>query len=296
MNTLFFAFANSTQPGYELPTLVEEEEAIKEVLRAGELAGEYNTDFLSFGSLPLIARRLQSLKDNLVWFHYSGHAEKSGLLLKDKEIRGEGMIHLLKQCPNLKGVVLNGCSTQWQAAQLLEVGIPVVIGTSSPVEDTKATQFSKGFYNLLSKKITVADAFEMAMGEVLAMDNVDYYRGGQPPGDEEEAPLWGLLTKNEEAIQLKLPFGGESIAELKQRLLFLSVTDLEGALNELLGLIKTTSRDYASLIGFLGQYSVAENQEQQRTVSQEYIDLSYRRIRASLTEFINDLEEEDLKR
>jgi len=296
MNTLFFAFAPSSEPGQELPNLVEEEEAIRKILRSREQEGEYHADFLSYGSLQRIISRLYDYRDDLVWFHFSGHANKHNLLLKDKETKGEGILHLLKQCPKLKGVVLNGCSTQWQAAQLRLAGIPVVIGTSSLVEDEKAKEFSIGFYDQINRGKSVTESFEMAIGGSIAQGVEQIYRGGYPPDDEEEeASLWGILTADEEAKKLKLPFSGESLEELKSRLKKSLSLDLGKTLNELYDLVNDNSSKQNLVIQILGQFNTNKKRENAGLAYPQDIAITNNRIRNAATSLVNELEKDDLR-
>lgn len=296
MNILYFAFANSTLPGQELPTLVEEQQSISDILQAGEKAGEYQTKQESFGNLHRISKHLQEFRDDLVWFHYSGHAEKDALILGNEEARGEGIVHLLKQCPKLKGVVLNGCSTKWQAEQLIEAGIPIVIGTSSPVEDKKATYFSMGFYNMLSKKDAVNEAFDMAIGEVMGMGDVKFFRGGRPPKElTEDSTQWLLLHKDDDALTLKLPFGGELLEELKDRLTTLTTTDVGKTLDELYAIMDKESSKFNTIVLVMGQYNQARRRELDGIARQGDTDIAYARVRNSVMAVLRDLEEGDLK-
>ncbi|MFT4759011.1 MAG: hypothetical protein ACI9XO_000953 [Paraglaciecola sp.] len=296
MNILYFAFANSTLPGQELPTLVEEEKNIRDILQQGVSDGEYQMERESFGNLHRISKHLQEFRDDLVWFHYSGHAEKNSLILGDEEARGEGIVHLLKQCPKLKGVVLNGCSTKWQAEQLIEAGIPLVIGTSSPVEDKKATYFSMGFYNMLSKKDAVNEAFDMAIGEVMGMGEVEFFRGGRPPKEEKaESTKWLLLHQDEDALTLKLPFGGELLEELKDRLTKLTTTDVGKTLDEMYALMDKESLRFNTVILLMGQYNQARRRELDGIARTGDTDIAYARVRNAVMSTLKDLEEEDLK-
>lgn len=294
MNILYFAFANSETQ--RLPNLEQEERDIKAALETGVKNGDYRLVQDSFANLDSIANTLQEHLDNLVWFHYSGHAEKDALILNDEEIRSKGIAHLLKQCPKLKGVVLNGCSTKWQAEELRAAGIPVVVGTSAPVEDKKATKFSQIFYKMLNKGKVVEQSFEMAMGAVLGIDDVDYFRGGRPPKEEKiNAPLWGLFNEDEDALQLKLPFGGESLDELKDRLTTLTTTDVGKTLDELFAIIDKESSKFNTIVLVMGQYNQARRRELDGIARQGDTDIAYARVRNSVMAVLRDLEEEDLK-
>jgi len=296
MNILYFAFANSQEAGGHLPNLVQEESDIKNALEDGVGKGDYRLVQDSFASLDGIAEMLQKHQDNLVWFHYSGHAERDALILNDEEIRSKGIAHLLKQCPKLKGVVLNGCSTKWQAEELREAGIPVVIGTSAPVEDVKAMKFAGLFYKMLNRGKTVEQSFEMGMGVVLGEADVEYFRGVRPPKEEKtDKPLWGLFNEDDDALALKLPFGSESIDDLKKRLNKLVQSDMKKTLNELELVLKDDSRAYNSYINLSSRYNRNKSRENGGTANQSSIDITYNQVLGALRSLIQDLDKEDLK-
>ena len=105
-------------------------------------------------------------------------------------------------------VVLNGCSTEGQVAALLEQGIPCVIATSAPVNDSVATQFGIRFFQALKEQATIGEAFELAKGEALTTKSIDFQRGIGFKGDKKsKKPIWGIFYKEEKATVLeeKLP-------------------------------------------------------------------------------------------
>lgn len=297
MNILLFTFANSKDASQQLPSLIEEQTKVEAALEDGIKRGDYRIVLDSFASLDRVANLIVKHQDELVWFHYSGHAEKDTLILNDEHVHGKGIAHLLKQCPKLKGVVLNGCSTKWQAEQLRAAGISVVVGTSAPVEDLKATKFSILFYKMLNRGKTVEKAFEMGMGVVMSMDDeVEDFRGGGPPPELlEDAPLWGLFNENEEALALKLPFGSESIEDLKKRLFKLAQSDMKKTLEELELVLDDDSQAYNSLINLMSRYNRNARKEDSGTASQASIDIAYNQILGGLQSLIQELDKEDLQ-
>ena len=109
-------------------------------------------------------------------------------------------------CPNLKLVVLNGCSTYGQVDELLKEGVPVVIATSSPVEDRKATLFSNTFYQrFLVEEDNIYEACKAAMAVVetngtppnFEFQTVKPFRGIHFDGKPKEAN-WSVYFTNEE--------------------------------------------------------------------------------------------------
>ncbi len=146
----------------------------------------------------------------------SGHAGHDNLLLGEQEAQSQGIAQLLWQCPNLKLVVLNGCSTREQVTRLLneegDSGVPVVIATSRPVQDEVATQFAISFYQALGKQFdNIGHAFEVAMGAVNTVNVQEYdepkTRGRVQLSKEESDPLWGIYTRKgrEQVLDWSLP-------------------------------------------------------------------------------------------
>ena len=214
MSLLFLTFANNRHD--PLPNLQQEEEAIYRALAPRALRQEILLHRDSYASLAKVTEYITLFRDHLFLFHYSGHAGRDQLVLEDQSASGAGIAGLLKQCPNLKLVVLNGCSTKGQVDKLLENGVPVVIATSAPVEDAKAMRFGVRFYKALDEQATIQEAFELAIAEVIAMDSSMEQAVGRDvvmdfsmldgPTDR---PLWGIYTKAgaEEALTQTLPTG-----------------------------------------------------------------------------------------
>ena len=100
-------------------------------------------------------------------FHYGGHAHGKGLFLEDAEGQAEGLAQLLGRQQQIRFVFLNGCSTQPQVQRLLQLGVPVVIATTSPIDDTKASEFAGYFYDKLANQGSIRQAFDFAGDSLL---------------------------------------------------------------------------------------------------------------------------------
>ncbi|MCB9053330.1 MAG: CHAT domain-containing protein [Lewinellaceae bacterium] len=207
MNLLYLAFANSRHD--PLPSLQKEDEAIYRALAPRALKQEVLLHRDSYASLAKVAEYITLFREHLFLFHYSGHAGRDALLLEEETASGAGIAGMLKQCPNLKVVVLNGCSTRGQVQRLLDNGVPVVIATSAPVEDMKAMRFGIRLYQALSEQATIQEAFDMAAAEVIAMDASMESRIGRQiafdleseDGSDKE-PLWGIYSQPEQETVL----------------------------------------------------------------------------------------------
>ncbi len=199
---IFLAFANDR--GNQLDQLVEEE---KELLKTLDSYKDKNQNtFLvkhtSFATINDITDALKKYRRDIVLFHYSGHADSEGLFLEGEKAQSAGLAEFLGKCPQLKLVVLNGCSTGEQVKVLQKEGVKAVIATSAPIGDVTAKEFASDFYQELISKKTIAEAYEEAISETKARKkDLEEHRGilleegALPPG-----PLWGLFGK-EDALQ-----------------------------------------------------------------------------------------------
>lgn len=113
-----------------------------------------------------------SLTDDLLIFHFSGHAGEN--ILQANNLQGTATIifskHLAEYikplATGLKLVFLNGCSTRKQANFFLENGIPAVIATNKPIKDSYALDFAVRFYTEFTSRTpakTLQEAFKAAL-------------------------------------------------------------------------------------------------------------------------------------
>jgi len=148
--------------------------------------------------------------ENLVVFHYGGHANGEMLALEGGGGNAVGLARLLGQQRSLELVFLNGCATQGHVDLLLEAGVPAVIATSVPIGDQKAQEFSAAFYAALAEGRSVAQAFESGRGFVEGQHGA----GGAAPqftravhwdGKTAKAPVleWGLFIRADGADELE---------------------------------------------------------------------------------------------
>ena len=208
METILLAFSN--QPANPLPTLQEEDDALNRLLAPRAKERHFLLQRESFATLEKTAQAITLYRDELVLFLYSGHATRDALLLPDYEAASAGIGQMLGQCPNLKLAFLNGCSTQGQVETLLQYGVPVVLATSAPVDDRKATFFSIRFFEALQQQFSIREAFDMARGATEAAFGGLRFETGRGAGFDraaENEPAWGLFFRPEKAhtLEWKLP-------------------------------------------------------------------------------------------
>ncbi|MEM6763838.1 MAG: CHAT domain-containing protein [Bacteroidota bacterium] len=170
----------------------------------------YDEPFVDNQSL---STNLSTYREQVVIFSYSGHAEQDGLIFDEEQAFVQGIAHLLGQCPNLKCVFLNGCSTQGQVSLMLEAGVPVVIATSAPVNDQIAAEFGKTFFQALANQETIGQAFNQAKGQALlskpelAIPVQKDFVISREGNDTDLEASWGLFIHKdkEAALEFTLP-------------------------------------------------------------------------------------------
>ena len=215
MEVLLLSFANSrTHP---LPTLAGEYAELNKILSPRVLRQHFLSWSVSHATLDDIGYYLTLFRDRLSLFLYSGHAGRDVLLTEDGATRAGGIAHLLGQCKNLKVVLLNGCSTAWQVKALHQAGVPLVIATSAPVDDTIAAQFSARLFQALETGLMIGEAFEQAIGEALSRSDLAVDRSiGFREDSQADEPLWGLKPNpaKPDALGWKLPVQAVQAAAL----------------------------------------------------------------------------------
>lgn len=208
MDVLFFAFAND--PANPLATLKNEADELLRLLSPGQLKGHYVLVFEAFATREKLVDSLTQYKNQIALFHYSGHAGRDVLATGDEHSRAEGIAHLLGQCPNLKLAFLNGCSTQGQVDLLWQKGVPGILATSAPVDDTAATRFSSRFYQALGNQEKIQQAFEQAKGDLLttASDlDIQLHRSIGVDSEQAGKAEWGLFAREgrEDVLNWQIP-------------------------------------------------------------------------------------------
>ncbi|MCB9266455.1 MAG: hypothetical protein H6558_15605 [Lewinellaceae bacterium] len=196
MSLVFLAYANGrSEP---LPSLSREEEQVYSLLSRRAARHDFSVHRDANATLPKVAEYLIRFREDLCVFAFSGHAGRDRLLLEDQAVQGEGIAGLLGQCPQLRLVALNGCSTRGQARRLMQLpNGPAVISTSAPVGDLAATQFAISFFQAFSEQhATVREAFDIGFSAARAAAREPI---SLPTGrtlalgvGEAEEPWWGL--------------------------------------------------------------------------------------------------------
>ncbi len=207
-NRIFLVYANNKDR--PLPTLREEDDKLFELLSQREQKEHFKLHRDSYITTRKLGRYLNQYRDEIILFHYSGHADRDQLFLEDKPAMARGVANFLAKCPNLKLVVLNGCSTQGQVRRLLDLETkPVVIATNAPVGDHSATLFSISFYEqFCMQEKTVKESFDIALNQVqLSEKDVSVTKGVgiQTNRSGENEAVWGLFPQEGVRLNWKIP-------------------------------------------------------------------------------------------
>lgn len=132
-----------------------------------------------------LENRIALLKDDILIFHYAGHAGDASVELND-EFTGEMYFTDMKvfaeiiaaDATALRLVFLNGCSTADQVNFLLDQKIPAVISTNLPLDDNYAFEFAKLFYEKFFNKetnLSLQKAFDNTIRSFNAKENTKFF-------------------------------------------------------------------------------------------------------------------------
>ena len=201
---IFTAFAN---PRGDLFNLNQEQNGIQDVLGALEAAGSIKHLLRTDTDLTAYFDFLQRWQDQIVIFHYGGHADSEGLDLQHAATFFQPLAEELvaRNADSLQLVFLNGCSTYAHVETLFKLGVPAVIATSAPVNDGRAREFAVRFYGNIARGDSLVEAYRSAANFVKGnsrearfrqLGEVQVWRSiGKHPGAESEEFPWGLYLR-----------------------------------------------------------------------------------------------------
>jgi len=167
---LLLAFANEQgDGGAYLRNLPRELNRLKAVAGQAEEAGLCEVEILPNATLSQIFDAFQKPKyrGRIALFHFGGHAGSFQLLLENEagasaQAHGGGLLPFLAAQESLRLIFLNGCFSIRQAQELVDRGIPAVVGTVQAVEDSLATGLASRFYQALAYGNTLERSWEEA--------------------------------------------------------------------------------------------------------------------------------------
>ncbi len=134
MSVIYLTYAS--RKDNPLPHLLTEADAINRLLAGRELQNHFLLKTDTYATLDKIASSINIYQKRLEFFGFSGHAGRDVLFTEEETAHARGIAALLGQCPNLKVVFLNGCSTAGQVNGLLSAGVKAVIAAHAPVGDS----------------------------------------------------------------------------------------------------------------------------------------------------------------
>jgi hypothetical protein len=222
---IFLAFANDKEEtGAYLRKLTQERNGIRDALMPAQEEDLCEVVVEPDANIDRIIGIFQSknYRDRIAIFHYGGHADSYRLLLEtysgERAIaHSTGLVSFLAEQKGLQLVFLNGCSTQQQAEELIEAGIPAVVGTSQKINDEVATSLSVRFYKGLAEGITIRRAWKEAEDQVKLEKGATNFRDLYWEGKEDaDARLdrfpWTMLRREgaEDVMEWNLPDSAEN--------------------------------------------------------------------------------------
>jgi hypothetical protein len=140
-------------------------------------------------------------QDRIAVFHYGGHASGSQLMLETLDgghgySYSDGLVPFLAKQKGLKLAFFNGCSSQEQAMDLSEAGIPAVIGTATAIKDDIATELSGRFYNGLASGMSINEAWLESLDIVKTKNSTKKQKGLKLRRDKGNDFPWRILYRD----------------------------------------------------------------------------------------------------
>jgi len=113
----------------------------------------------------------QKHHNRIAIFHYAGHADDYTLLLNSEEgdrafAQSASLVSFLALQHGLQLVFINGCSSKHQAQELINAGVPAVVGTVQPIADAVATDLAERFYKGIAQGVSIHEAWTAAVSQV----------------------------------------------------------------------------------------------------------------------------------
>jgi hypothetical protein len=244
---IILAFANSNGDDY-LPLINKEKKSIYESLLEYDDNDFVNIRLVDNASIEDIFKFFKRYQDQVVIFHYGGHANSTHLILETpagekQPADANGLAQLIGQQKELRLVFLNGCATQKQVDKLLCEGVRAVIATTVSITDDNAVEFAVKFYETLAGKETIEIAFKTAKALYTAKygqsREINIIRGYDLDGKDEtvkEYTPWilHLRDNSREVLDWKIPANSAKqaieLSEQAERILkeFVNSTDKNG--------------------------------------------------------------------
>ncbi len=132
-------------------------------------------------------RSKDHIRQEMTYFHFSGHGEDGNLIFRSKdgdtdEARKQGLASTLEAFPNLGFVFLNCCTSDQLAHEIAKEN-RVVIASPFVVPTDLAVQMAKSFYKHLVEDNSIWESFQAAVDNLNIIPG-DTYRSLFPDDDE----------------------------------------------------------------------------------------------------------------
>ncbi len=209
---VFLAFANSADD--HLAMLKDESREVFRALQGLQQQNGLRIHREESSGVAELYEDLLAYDQDVVVFHYAGHADGARLHLEEGAGSAQGLAKLLGQQSGLKLVFLNGCATKDQVNQLHAAGVPAVIATSVKINDDKATHFATAFYQSLAQGHSIQEAFDSASAYLEARFDADdpnrpsfkrfiAWEDEEETAEEEQGFEWALYVRKDAAEEVK---------------------------------------------------------------------------------------------
>ena len=200
---IVLAFGNDNKS--QLAGVAKEAEAIIEILNGFKGCEVINRPFTR---PPTLLKVLEEYENRIALLHFAGHSDSTVWKLDGGSVYAKGLAKFLKHQNSIRLLFLNGCRNKAQVAAFTKAGVPAIIATSRPIEDSLAGTFACNFYeSLISQEgnTSVQDAYEKAKakvevttGEELRSLDVSNFRDTREidiADLKEQGWAWGLYPK-----------------------------------------------------------------------------------------------------
>ena len=199
----FLTFANDkVDDALYLRNLPLELHGIRDALQAAVKAGLCEVVERTAATIDQIFDIFQDpyYKDRIAVFHYGGHASGNQLMLETLDgghgtSHSEGLVPFLGKQKGLKLVFINGCSSQQQSLEMIEAGIPAVVGTATAIKDTIATQLSTRFYNGLASGFTIDQTWQQSIDSIKTKVGTKKSKGLKLRRDKQSNFPWNMFIR-----------------------------------------------------------------------------------------------------
>jgi hypothetical protein len=216
MKTILILTAND--PNDKLQMLARESKDIQFLLH-NAVRKNYEVVLLPEATISDILIALNVPNREIEVLHYAGHANSSMLRLHDMDAEAASLANKLRSLNTLKLVFINGCASKGQVEFFHNANISLVIATSRPINDTKASWVATQFYQYLSLGRSARAAFEEVVKDAALLQKEILWANSRDIGrfsnnkEENEAFDWGLYVKNDD--DYTLPFALARVIDTK---------------------------------------------------------------------------------